>query len=57
LLIMYFNGFIFVSVIFGAILGKFSCDWLVVRIPYSTSEQTEERHASIGAAGPTGCCA
>ncbi|PVH90407.1 Ctr-domain-containing protein [Periconia macrospinosa] len=57
LLIMHFNGFIFISVILGAILGKFLCDWLVVRIPYSTPEQKEERHSSISAAGPTGCCA
>jgi copper transporter 1 len=57
LLIMHFNGFISISTILGAILGKFSCDWLVVRIPYSTPEQKEDRHSSISAAGPTGCCA
>jgi copper transporter 1 len=57
LLVMNFNGYIFISVILGAILGKFLCDWLVVRIPYSSPEEKEEMRSSIGAAGPTGCCA
>jgi copper transporter 1 len=57
LLIMTFNGFVFISVILGAILGKFLCDWFVVRIPDSRQEQTEEKHSSISATGPTGCCA
>lgn len=57
LLIMYYNGYIFISVILGAILGKFLCDWLVVRIPYDSPEEKEERRTSISAAGPTGCCA
>ncbi|KAL6154186.1 hypothetical protein ACJQWK_01417 [Exserohilum turcicum] len=59
LLVMHFNGYIFISIILGATLGKFLCDGLVVRIPYSTTapDDKEERRASIGAAGPTGCCA
>ncbi|KAF1945132.1 high affinity copper transporter [Clathrospora elynae] len=57
LLIMYYNGYIFISVILGAILGKFLCDWMVVRIPYGSPEEKEERRSSISAAGPTGCCA
>jgi copper transporter 1 len=57
LLIMYYNGYIFISIILGAILGKFLCDWLVVRIPYGTEGEKDERRGSIGAAGPTGCCA
>ncbi|CAA9966223.1 high affinity copper transporter [Pyrenophora teres f. maculata] len=57
LLIMYFNGYIFISVVLGAILGKFLCDWLVVKIPYTAPAEKEERHSSISAAGPTGCCA
>lgn len=57
LLIMYYNGYIFISVILGAILGKFLCDWMVVRIPYGHPEEKEERRSSISAAGPTGCCA
>lgn len=57
LLIMYYNGYIFISVILGAILGKFLCDWMVVRIPYGNPDEKEERRTSTAAAGPTGCCA
>lgn len=57
LLIMYCNGFIFISVLLGAILGKFLCDWMVVRIPYDSPNEKEGRQSSIGTAGPTGCCA
>jgi copper transporter 1 len=59
LIVMSFNGFIFISVILGAILGKFLCDWMVVRLPFQalTSEDKDERRTSVAAAGPTGCCA
>lgn len=33
LLAMYYNGFIILSIIIGAGIGKFLCDWMVVRIP------------------------
>ena len=32
LLVMYFNGFIFFCVVIGAGIGKFLCDWLVVKV-------------------------
>ncbi|KAG7119560.1 Copper transport protein CTR4 like [Verticillium longisporum] len=32
LLAMYFNGYIIISIIIGAGLGKFLCDWLVIRV-------------------------
>jgi copper transporter 1 len=54
---MYYNGYIFISVILGAILGKFLCDWMVVRLPYGGEGEKDERRGSVGAAGPTGCCA
>ncbi|KAH7381422.1 Ctr copper transporter family-domain-containing protein [Phaeosphaeria sp. MPI-PUGE-AT-0046c] len=57
LLIMYYNGYIFISIILGAVLGKFLCDWMVVRLPYGNAGEKDERRGSIGAAGPTGCCA
>ncbi|RMZ68422.1 ctr copper transporter [Pyrenophora seminiperda CCB06] len=57
LLVMHFNGWIFISVILGAILGKFLCDWMVVRLPYTSQGDKEERQPSINMAGPTGCCA
>jgi copper transporter 1 len=58
LLVMGFNGYIFVSIILGAVLGKFLCDWMVVRIPYGGQvNEKDTRRSSIEAAGPTGCCA
>ncbi|KAH8711920.1 Ctr copper transporter family-domain-containing protein [Phaeosphaeriaceae sp. PMI808] len=57
LLIMYYNGYIFISVILGAVLGKFLCDWMVVRLPYGGEGEKDVRSGSVSAAGPTGCCA
>ncbi|KAI4950231.1 hypothetical protein J4E91_004887 [Alternaria rosae] len=57
LLVMHFNGYIFISIILGAVLGKFLCDWMVVRIPYGQVDEKDTRRSSIEAAGPTGCCA
>jgi copper transporter 1 len=54
---MHFNGYIFISIILGAVLGKFLCDWMVVRIPYGQVSEKDDRRSSIEAAGPTGCCA
>jgi copper transporter 1 len=56
LLVMYYNGFIFISVILGAVLGKFMCDWMVVRMPYGGPGEKEVLRSGTGA-GPTGCCA
>lgn len=57
LLAMYYNGYIIISIILGAILGKFLCDWMVVRIPYGGQGEKDDRNSSFEAAGPTGCCA
>lgn len=57
LLAMHYNGYIIISIVIGAILGKFLCDWMVVRIPYAGIGEKDERRTSIAAAGPTGCCA
>jgi copper transporter 1 len=57
LLIMYYNGYIFISVILGAILGKFLCDWMVVRMQYANVDEKDVRAGAFEAAGPTGCCA
>lgn len=32
LLAMYFNGYIIISIFIGAGLGKFFCDWMVVKV-------------------------
>jgi copper transporter 1 len=58
LIVMSYNGYVFISVLLGAVLGKFLCDWLVVRIPYQqVGDEKDVRKSSIGASGPTGCCA
>jgi copper transporter 1 len=57
LLIMHYNGYIFISVILGAILGKFLCDWMVVRMQYANDAEKNVRARAFEAAGPTGCCA
>jgi copper transporter 1 len=57
LLIMYYNGYIFISIILGAIVGRFLCDWMVVWIPYGGERSTDDRRTYIATAGPTGCCA
>lgn len=57
LIVMSFNGYIFISIILGGILGKFLCDWMVVRIPTGIMGEKDDRHFSVDAAGPSGCCA
>ena len=38
LLAMYYNGYVIISIIIGAGIGKFLCDWMVVRIPLLESQ-------------------
>lgn len=33
LLAMYYNGYILFSIFIGAFLGKFFCDWMIVKLP------------------------
>lgn len=41
LLAMYYNGYIIFSIILGAGIGKFLCDWMVVKIPlFSQSDES-----------------
>lgn len=60
LLAMHYNGYVIISIIIGAAVGKFLCDWMVVRIPFAQAGRNEEgksEQSSIDVAGPTGCCA
>ncbi|ETS79625.1 hypothetical protein PFICI_09478 [Pestalotiopsis fici W106-1] len=53
LLAMYFNGYIIISIIIGAGIGKFVCDWMVLKVVVGLDE------SSGGVAGieePTVCC-
>ncbi|KAF2275401.1 ctr copper transporter family protein-like protein [Westerdykella ornata] len=60
LLAMHYNGYVIISIVIGATLGKFLCDWMVVRIPYSSGLVEREGlqgKSEVDVAGPTGCCA
>jgi solute carrier family 31 (copper transporter), member 1 len=52
LLAMYFNAYIFISIVIGAGLGKYLCDWMVV----SVEAGFEEEENSTGIEEPTVCC-
>ena len=53
LLAMYFNGFIIISIFIGAGIGKFICDWMVVKVVID-SEQRGKNPSGIEE--PTVCC-
>ncbi|KAI6781622.1 Copper transport protein-like protein [Emericellopsis cladophorae] len=53
LLVMYFNGYIIISVFVGAGLGKFLCDWMVVKIDV---QNLEVDRAPAGIDEATVCC-
>ena len=55
LLTMYFNGYIIISIVIGAFLGKFLCDWMIVKIPLAgRSERSSGGNGGIEE--PTICC-
>lgn len=54
LLAMYFNGYVIICIFIGSGLGKFLCDWLVVKIDLDGLEQ--EKKASQGIEETTVCC-
>lgn len=53
LLAMYFNGYIIISIIIGAGIGKFVCDWMVFKIVVDNGEQGA---AAKGIEDTTVCC-
>ncbi|KAF9771760.1 hypothetical protein IL306_010578 [Fusarium sp. DS 682] len=54
LLAMYFNGYVIISIFIGAGLGKFFCDWLVVRIDVESLSAPEDK--AKGIEETTVCC-
>ncbi|SPJ71617.1 related to copper transport protein [Fusarium torulosum] len=54
LLAMYFNGYVIISIFIGSGLGKFFCDWLVVRIDLEGLEGPKEE--TKGIEETTVCC-
>lgn len=53
LLAMYFNGYIIISIIIGAGLGKFFCDWMVVKV---IIDSDQSRKGATGIEETTVCC-
>ncbi|KAH7272268.1 Copper Transporter integral membrane protein that functions in high affinity copper transport [Fusarium solani] len=54
LLAMYFNGYVIISIFIGSGLGKFFCDWLVVKIDLEGLEGDESKPKGIEET--TVCC-
>ncbi|CAI6021252.1 unnamed protein product [Clonostachys chloroleuca] len=54
LLAMYFNGYIIISIVIGATLGKFMCDWMVHQVAVDGKIQGERPAAGIQET--TVCC-
>jgi solute carrier family 31 (copper transporter), member 1 len=55
LLAMYFNGYIIISIFLGAGLGKFLCDWLVVKVDIGLAEAADGSKPK-GIEETTVCC-
>ncbi|SMY20777.1 unnamed protein product [Zymoseptoria tritici ST99CH_1A5] len=58
LLAMYFNGYIILSIFLGAGLGKFLCDWRVVKIPLVVvgGQEDDAGKGGVGNENLTFCC-
>ncbi|KAH8883371.1 ctr copper transporter [Thozetella sp. PMI_491] len=55
LLVMYYNGYIIISIIIGAGLGKFLCDWMTRTAVIGASRIGEKKGADV-CEEPTVCC-
>jgi len=42
LIAMSYNGYIIISIILGALVGKFICDWMVLKVQLGGGDQAEE---------------
>lgn len=57
LLAMYYNGFVLISIIIGAGVGKFLCDWMVVKIPFAAQhDDMRGKNISHQIEEPSVCC-
>ncbi|KAK1728844.1 hypothetical protein CaCOL14_008670 [Colletotrichum acutatum] len=55
LLAMYYNGYLIISIIIGAGLGKFLCDWLVIRVTLEALAPAAPNNI-VGIEEPSVCC-
>lgn len=56
LLAMYFNGYVIICIFIGSGLGKFLCDWLVVRIELDGVAEEKGVDGTKGIEETTVCC-
>lgn len=56
LLAMYYNGYIIICIFIGAGLGKFLCDWMIIKIDLTESEDGDCKRSSRIEPTTTVCC-
>ncbi|CAG9989396.1 unnamed protein product [Clonostachys byssicola] len=56
LIVMSFNGYLIISMIIGAGLGKFLCDWFVVKITEGPSSRSGTTDAISNQQQSSSCC-
>jgi copper transporter 1 len=59
LLAMYYNGYVLISILIGALLGKFLCDWMTRTVVIGGVENGVVKGGNTGATGieePSVCC-
>jgi copper transporter 1 len=58
LLAMYYNGYVIICILIGALLGKFLCDWMTKTVVIGGPESglVKNGNAAAGIDEPTVCC-
>lgn len=58
LLAMYYNGYVIICILIGALLGKFLCDWMTKTVVIGGPESVVVRKGdtTVGIEEPTVCC-
>ncbi|KAK4197173.1 putative high affinity copper protein [Triangularia verruculosa] len=58
LLAMYYNGYVIISILIGALLGKFLCDWMTKTVVIGADGSTAVKNGAVGGGieEPTVCC-
>jgi copper transporter 1 len=58
LLAMYYNGYIIICILIGALLGKFLCDWMTRTVVIGGAENgvVKGGNTGVGVEEPTVCC-
>jgi copper transporter 1 len=51
LLAMYYNGYVLISILIGALLGKFLCDWMTRTVVIGGVENALVKGGKTGATG------